>query len=232
LLSGKRSAITVNDVWCSAARAVFAWAAKKRKLSSNPFKHAEVAQRRKERTRQTPEFLPHEAERILKACLGFDDISENRFEAARRWVPWLCAYTGSRPGEITQLRGRDVIKQEGIWTIQITPEAGTVKTSEARTVPLHEHLIAQGFVKFARATGDGPLFYNNTSSSKVTKIDPTNPPRPRWVKTRDRLAEWVRKDVGVSDKSVRPNHAWRHLFKRRAARAKSQRSLTFMKRQH
>ena len=33
------------------------------------------------------------------------------------------------------------------------------------------------------------------------------------------LGEWVR-SVGVTDKAVRPNHAWRHTFKRRAARAK------------
>ncbi len=39
-------------------------------------------------------------------------------------------------------------------------EAGSLKTSNARTVPLHEHLIAQGFIEFVRAQGDGPLFYN------------------------------------------------------------------------
>jgi integrase len=79
-------------------------------------------------------------------------------------------------------------------------------------------LIAQGFIQFARGKGDGPLFYNSASPLKVTKVDPTNPPRPRSVKTRERLAEWVRK-LGVADKAIRPNHAWRHTFKRRAARA-------------
>ena len=38
------------------------------------------------------------------------------------------------------------------------------------------------------------------------------------MKTRERLADWVRK-LGVADKAIRPNHAWRHTFKRRAARA-------------
>jgi hypothetical protein len=33
------------------------------------------------------------------------------------------------------------------------------------------------------------------------------------------LAEWVRKDCGVTDPDVSPNHSWRHTFKRRAARA-------------
>jgi integrase len=120
---------------------------------------------------------------------------------------------------MTQLRGKDVKQQDGLWVIQITPDAGTTKTLKPRTVPLHEHLIEQGFVTFARSKGDGPLFYDTTSPSKVTKEDPTNPARPRAVKTRERLADWVRNDVGITDKEVRPNHAWRHTFKRRAARA-------------
>lgn len=155
---------------------------------------------------------------VLTSALAFTHALRP-FDAARRWVPWLCAYTGARAGEVTQLRGKDVAKHGNIWAIQITPEAGTVKTSKPRTVPLHEHLIAQGFIKFARAKGDEPLFYNTTSRSKVTKVDPTNPPRPRSVKTRERLADWVRNDVGITDKAIRPNHAWRHTFKRRAARA-------------
>jgi integrase len=85
-------------------------------------------------------------------------------------------------------------------------------------VPLHEHLIAQGFLKFAKTKGDGPLFYNTTSPLKATKVDPMNPTRPRSVKTLNRLGEWVRK-LGVIDNAIRPNHAWRHTFKRWAARA-------------
>jgi hypothetical protein len=38
------------------------------------------------------------------------------------------------------------------------------------------------------------------------------------VKARERLAAWVRQ-IGVTDNNVSPNHAWRHTFKRRAARA-------------
>ena len=38
------------------------------------------------------------------------------------------------------------------------------------------------------------------------------PARPRAVKQRERLADWVR-SLGVTDKGIRPNHAWRHTFK-------------------
>ena len=82
--------------------------------------------------------------------------------------------TGARMGELTQLRASDVFEQDGIWAIKISPEAGTVKNRKPRTVPLHEHLIKQGFVDFAKASGSGPLFYNKiTSAPKVD--DPTIP---------------------------------------------------------
>ena len=66
---------------------------------------------------------------------------------------------GRALGEITQLRGSDVIEREGMHALLITPEAGTVKNRKARVVPLHEHLIEQGFLDFVANHGDGPLFY-------------------------------------------------------------------------
>jgi integrase len=38
------------------------------------------------------------------------------------------------------------------------------------------------------------------------------------VRTRERLAEWVR-SLGVSDPEVSPNHGWRHSFKQIAQRS-------------
>src|SRR5262249_49909565 len=142
LVTKKRTARTVNDVWCSAARTVFSWAVKTRRIASNPFEATTVTQPRKVRTRETDEFTTAEAKLILTSALTFKDTLR-RFDAARRWVPWLCAYTGARAGEITQLRAEDVKQHEGTWVIKITPEAGTVKAGKPRTAPLHEHLIAQ-----------------------------------------------------------------------------------------
>jgi integrase len=132
-------------------------------------------------------------------------------------VPWLCAYSGARAGEITQLRGQDVEERDGFFAMKLTPDAGTIKTATARTVPIHEHVIEQGFLAYVRAKGKGPLFYTVDTAKAVS--DPTNPKRPRAVKARERLAAWVRA-LGVTDTAVQPNHAWRHTFKRRAARAK------------
>jgi integrase len=209
---------TVNEVWCNAAHTVFAWAVKTKRISSNPFSGVKVTSQRKIHSRATPEFTEEEIALILRRATAVEYKSAGPIEAAKRWVPWLCAYTGARVGEITQLRGADVVQREGHWVIHITPDAGTVKTRKPRTVPLHEHLIDQGFLIFARESGNGPLFYNDKSRSKATGDDPTKPPRHRAIITLNRIGQWVR-EIGVTDKAIRPNHAWRHTFKRRAARA-------------
>lgn len=112
-------------------------------------------------------------------------------------------------GELTQLRDVDVFEQDGIHAIKISPEAGTTKTGKARVVPLHEHLIEQGFLDFVKASGRGPLFY---TAGAVASDDPTNPKKPRSVKAREHIAVWVR-SLGVNDPELSPNHAWRHTFK-------------------
>jgi hypothetical protein len=91
-------------------------------------------------------------------------------------------------GELTQLRGVDVIEQDGVRAMKISPEAGTTKTGKTRLVPLHEDLIAQGFLEFVKATGEGPLFY---TAGAVASDDPTNPKKPRYVKAREHIAAWV-----------------------------------------
>jgi integrase len=77
-------------------------------------------------------------------------------------------------------------------------------------VPIHEHLIEQGFLIFAKANGHGPLFYNESKPAAAS--DPTNPRKARYVKAREHVAAWVR-SLGVSDPELSPNHAWRHTFK-------------------
>jgi integrase len=135
-------------------------------------------------------------------------------------VPWLCAYSGARAGEITQLRGQDIEQRDGFVVMKITPDAGTTKSRKARIVPIHEHLIDQGFLEYVRAKGKGPLFYDPPAKAQETdeSSDPLKPKRPRAVNALNKVAGWVRK-LGIADPAVRPNHGWRHTFKARARRA-------------
>ncbi|WP_271583673.1 hypothetical protein [Bradyrhizobium sp. CCBAU 45389] len=159
LVSEERTAYTVREVWLSASRRVFGWAAQHKHISKNPFAEVRVDVPRTARTRETKAFRPEEARLILRAALAYSEAATAR-DRARRWVPWLCAYSGARPGEVTQLRGSDVKARGGFYAMTLTPDAGTIKTRKPRIVPIHEHLVEQGFVDFVHRTGKGPLFYN------------------------------------------------------------------------
>lgn len=210
LITPERSAVTVRDIWKVAGRTVFGWAVEQHLIARNQFADVRITVPRRNTVRETKAFTAEEIKIILKAASA---ISQPRTpgEALRRWGPWLCAYTGARSGEITQLRGVDVVTQDEIAAIRITPDAGTQKIRQSRTVPLHAHLIEQGFLAFAKSGGRGPLFYNPHKGTPDAP-EPSNPRKPRYVKAREHLAKWVR-ELGITDPDVQPNHAWRHTFK-------------------
>jgi integrase len=190
LINAERSEASVRDVWVNAARTVFAWALERKHVKRNPFKEVRVSVPRKKTSRPHKAFNADEIKIILRASLAITDTAKAR-AATRRWVPWICAYTGARVGEITQLRGVDVTEQEGVKVITITPEAGTVKGGRGRVVPLHEHLIAQGFLDFVASRRTGPLFYNAPQGEPRASVA-TKPTKPRYVSARERLATWIR----------------------------------------
>jgi hypothetical protein len=66
LITPKRSARTLRDVWVTAARREFAWALTQRLISNNPLKETSVTVPKKVRTRETKAFTPVEAASILK----------------------------------------------------------------------------------------------------------------------------------------------------------------------
>ncbi len=196
------SARTVMDNDLAGLKTVFDWAVTNRRLPSNPAKgiHIKVGKAPKLRSKG---FTEDEAVAILRAASKLPPSNDQpQTRAAKRWVPWLCAYTGARVGEIAQLRKQDVSHQGGHWVIRITPEAGTVKTNEARTVPLHAHLIEQGFADFVKKAPSGHLFLRPADNGDV--LGPL-----QGVK--NRLAAFAR--AIVPDKNVAPNHGWRHRFK-------------------
>jgi integrase len=215
-ITAERGARTVRDVWVNSAHTVFEWAKGERLIAHNPFAAVTVTVPRKIKTRETDAFTAEEAKTILNAALQVTN-TEAVFSAAKRWVPWLCAYSGARVSEITQLRGSDVQARGTFHAMRLTPEAGSIKTRKPRTVPLHEHLIEQGFLDYVQKRGKGPLFYNTRTAAVRSRS--MNPKRSRSVVTANRLAAWVRsKAVGITDKELQPNHAWRDTFKQIAER--------------
>ncbi len=112
------------------------------------------------------------------------------------------AYTGARVGEIVQLRKQDVQRAGDHWLIEITPDAGTVKSAQFRRVPLHPHLVELGFIDMVTARPDGHLFLEpNKETGDV--LGPLKGAINRVTAFSRSL---------VPDKEVSPNHGWRHLF--------------------
>jgi integrase len=215
LVSPKLSAATVNNNRIRPASAVFKWGLRAKLVRANPFSEVSVDVPHKPREREGRWFKPAEQRIILRAAASETNLASN-LGGARRWVPWLMAYSGARCQEITQLRKQDIIVEDGITALRLSPEAGTMKTKQGRLVPLHEHIIEQGFRQFVKSRRDGPLFCNPGRGDEEGE-DPTNPKRSPAAILVNRLAEWVRK-LGVTDKEISPNHAWRHTFRLRAAR--------------
>ena len=214
LINSERSAHTVKKTYLNACKTVFGWALEHKLVSRNPFADVKVTVAKRKQLRETQAFRPAEWRVVLAASLKVSDTNSPD-AAARRWVPWLCAYTGARVGEIAQLRKQDVTEREGMPSLLITPEAGTVKGGRSRVVPLHEHLVSQGFLRFVSDHVDGPLFYSLARRHK--RQDRAKHKKPPYAQVRQRLADWVR-TLGVDDPHVQPNHAWRHTFKQIADR--------------
>ena len=202
-----RKPITVRDKYIVSVKAMLAWAVEERRIPANVALGIAVRVPRAAKLRESA-FTPEEARTILAATLvPPSGRMASGHVLARRWIPWLCAYSGARVNEISQLRKEDVRKIDGIWAVRITPEAGTVKNHTARVVPLHPHIIEQGFLGVVAAQAEGPLFYD----AKRTRVRGDS--NRHFKKVGERLAVWVRADVGITDPSLKPNHAWRHLFK-------------------
>jgi integrase len=204
---------TIRNGYLASMRSLCNWAVSNKEMASNPFKDVTVKADKKKKMRQQG-FTDAEARAILTATHEpAPDTFSPQHAAARRWVPWLCAYLGARVGEIGQLRGMDIKQEEGVWLAWITPDAGSTKNESARNVALHPHLIDQGFLRFVQKSGAGPLFYDPRRKRKGSAQNPQS------KKIGERIAKWVR-ELGVDDPNILPNHAWRHRFKTVARKVK------------
>lgn len=205
---GVVSAKTVKDNDLAGLKSVFGWAKDNFKLASNPAADVKAQAGKRQKLRNKG-LTDDEGRAVLAATLTLEkgrDLPQTF--AAKRWVPWLCCYTGARVGEVAQLRKEDVRKEGDWWVITITPEAGTVKTDEARRVVLHPDLVAQGFVAFVKAAKNGHLFLRPAADGDV---------RGPLGGVKNRLREFAREHV--TDKNVAPFHGWRHRFKTKGREA-------------
>lgn len=194
---------TVKDGDLAALKAIFNWAVKELKLPNNPANGVTLKVPKKTVLRDNF-FSRAEAAALLNEARAFTKPERMMEKTALgiRWVPWICAYTGSRVGEIAQLRKSDILQQEDAWVFRITPEAGDVKTRVQRTVPIHAHLVEEGLLEMVAGRSDGYLFLNAVEGDKI---------RGKRKALQNRVEEFTRRFV--SDREIQPVHGWRHSFK-------------------
>lgn len=132
--------------------------------------------------------------------------AKNAGRDAAYWIPLLGLYSGSRLGELCQLRAEDVQTVDGVPVLVLTDEGeGQSIKSEAghRSVPIHSDLIRLGFLRYVenlRATGAESLW----------------PALPlRKGKPSDYFGRWflqLRKDLGLTDPAL-DFHCFRHTVR-------------------
>ena len=200
LIEGGLRAKSIRDSRLAPIRAVLGWGADNRRLAKNVAERITIDVKAKPSERRRG-YTDEEAAILLRDA-------RNQKAAHRRWVPWLCAYTGARVSEICQLRAEDVREVESIWCLAFTAEAGSLKNvNSERLVPIHSAILAEGFLDFVRRHKAGPLFSDlspdrfGSRGGNGTKV----------------LGRWVR-DLGITDSRISPNHSWRHRLKTAARR--------------
>lgn len=204
------SAKTINGSYLGAVGAVFAWAKGDNLIDRNPMLEVTKVQLPKKPKLRGDEFTSDEAKHILGATRHVSATREGQeLLNAKRWVPWLMAYSGARVNEITQLRKADIFELDGVQAMRLTPDAGPIKAKAVRVVPFHRDLLEQGFLDFVASRPEGPLFYDPSKRRSDSAINR----QPNRLGSK--LAEWVR-SLGIE--GVKPNHAWRHLFNTLAVR--------------
>jgi integrase len=188
-------------------KAVFEWAKVNKKVPSNPARDVKVIKMKAVKLREK-DFTLEEAKAVLAHADTATGDTKNML--AKYWVPWLCAYTGARVGEMVQLRPQDLREEQrgeaeggNYWVLTITPEAGTVKDKEKREVVLHAHLVERGFPTMVEACTTRYIFLPDSNRDIETLI--------KTVK--GVLVAFVREVI--TDPNVAPNHGWRHSFKTR-----------------
>jgi integrase len=186
---------TIRDGKLAPVRAILQWGVDSRILVQNPGERVTIDLKAKLVDRKRG-YSDDEASKVLKAAL-------TQSNALRRWVPFICAYTGARVSEVCQIRAEDILQIDGVWCVRFAPEAGSLKNAGSeRAVPLHPALLGLGILKMAQKARAGSLFAT------------ASPDRfgSRGGNGAKIIARWVR-SLGLDDPRISPNHSWRHRLR-------------------
>jgi site-specific recombinase XerC len=207
---------TINR-YLSEIKGPFEWAFKNEKIGTNPAEGVSFARKPRGKSKRRG-YTDEQARTILLAARDED-------KPYRRWIPWVCAFAGTRLDEVA---GRNVsdIEKVGSYFVLNIPEPeddddGSVHVKNdgsVRRVPLHPVLVAEGFIDeyVDKLPQDGPLFPDLKPDRFDRRAGTATKEIGRWLRR-------VQKDLGVllvDETRYAPNHSWRHRFKSEARRVR------------
>lgn len=126
---------------------------------------------------------------------------------AHYWIPILLYYTGARVEEIAQLHLSDIKLTHEVPHLVITNEQddqSLKNDGSVRAVPLHNHVIELGFADYV---GDLP-----SSGRLFPKLTKTGTDKKYNTRVRVWFSKYLRDDLGVNHKGMKPMHGFRHTF--------------------
>ncbi|WP_325400446.1 tyrosine-type recombinase/integrase [Acidocella sp.] len=186
-----------NNTWnnrFSMIRQVFDFAVNDGVLPNNP---ADPTLRLQPKKNDSPlPYSDQQAAQILNA-------SREQDRPSRRWAHWIMAFTGMRVAEVLQLSVSDLREDGGIWYISVNEDGPgkSVKSSERRNIPIHPALVAEGLLKYAATLPQGGQLFPDKEPDKYGMLG---------GRSYNVVGRWIRRELGLTDERVVPNHSWRH----------------------
>jgi integrase len=146
-----RTANTINQ-YLRDVNQLFQWLASRYDENiASPVKSMRLS----EKTPSTKErkYKPFNAEKLNK-------LKQITADHAAYWVLWVALYSGMRPGELVQLRVKDIKERDGVLFFDIHPhEDNKLKTPlSEREIPISERLLSLGFMDYVKALDDERIF--------------------------------------------------------------------------
>lgn len=148
---GKKLSPKTVNICLEAVSSLFEWCVKEQILQSNPAKGLQVKDERRDVDLRDP-FTDED----LKIIFSHKNFVRPGRNPAYYWAPYVSLYTGMRLEEICQLHVDDIYEKDGIYVVDINDNINKdgikdkrVKTLHSkRVIPLHNDLIAIGFIKY------------------------------------------------------------------------------------
>lgn len=155
------SPTTVDDGYLSPVKNIFSWLCARQKIERNSGVGV-VSWRTDPQQRPDEQRLPFQPD-ALSAYLAHTVRTRSR-ATPDYWMPILALYTGARLNELCQIDPRRIIQRDGVWLLDLLTifdrdeidrmsETDRLRIKSAagrREIPLHDDLIATGFLDFVR----------------------------------------------------------------------------------